>query len=248
MRASARARRSAASATPGPSGNTSHSSAPQADLVRRGAGRHLVADQRAGRPRSGWAGRRPGRPARDASVADAARPAGRRQRARRLQRGVQRRLQQRAGGDQFLDPPPQAAGARPAALGAEQPAAHLGGLQAGQLGGERAVGRVEHVVAFVEHVAAWARRCRPARPRRPGSSPGHGWRRRAVRCARGGSCARRSSAASAGRRRGCTRRAGRRGRGWWRCRTARPASRAGRRPGCRHRRSPAPSGRSGRAG
>ena len=84
---------------------------------------------------------------------DAAGPARRRQRARRLQRGVQRRLQQRAGGDQFLDPPLQAAGARSPALGAEQPAAQLGGLQPGQLGGERAVRRVEHVVALVEHVA-----------------------------------------------------------------------------------------------
>ena len=101
--------------------------------------------------RVGPAGSRP--PSSGWSVGDAAGPAGRRQRARRLQCGVQRRLQQRAGGDQFLDPPPQAAGARPAALGAEQPAAQLGGLQPRQLGGERAVGRVEHVVAFVEHVA-----------------------------------------------------------------------------------------------
>ena len=88
-------------------------------------------------------------------LADAAGPARRGQRACRQQSGVQWRLQQRAGRDQFLDTPPQPAGTRPPALGAEQPAAHLGGLQPGELGGERAVRRIEHVMALVEHVTAW---------------------------------------------------------------------------------------------
>ncbi len=65
---------------------------------------------------------------------------------------------------------------------------------------------------------------------------------------RGGSCAPRSSAGSAGRRRGCTRPGGRPGRAAPRGRTARRTSPAGRRRRCRHRRSPAPSGRAGRAG
>ena len=127
--------------------------APGASRRRRGAGVHLMADQpqeRLGRIRSAGIQAAQFR----MILADAAGPARRRQRARRLQRGVQRRLQQRAGGDQFLDAPPQAAGARPPAFGAEQPAAHLGGFQPGEPGGERAVRRVEHVVAFVEHVAA----------------------------------------------------------------------------------------------
>ena len=125
---------------------------PPADLVSRGTRLHLMADQ----VQEGLCGIGPAgvQPAQLGVVrADAALPAGCRQRARRLQCCVQRRLQHRTGGHQFLDPPPQAAGTRSAALGAQQPAAHLRGLQARQFGGERAVGRVEHVVAFVEHVA-----------------------------------------------------------------------------------------------
>ena len=86
-------------------------------------------------------------------IGKAAGPAGSRQRAGRLQCRLQRRLQHRAGGNKLLDPPLQAAGARSAALGAEQPATQFRGLQAGQFGGERPVRRIEHVVAFVEHVA-----------------------------------------------------------------------------------------------
>ena len=216
--------------------------------VAGGAGEHLAADQRAGTPRSGSAGRRPGRRV-PGSLREAAGPAGRRQRAGGLQaprpaaspararrRPVPRCRRRR----------PRARDRPPSAPSSQRRSSAVS--NAGQFGGERAVGRVEHVMALVEHVADRHRRCRPARPRPPASSPAHGWRRPARRCARGGSCARRSSAASAGRRRGCTRRAGRRGPGWWRCRTARRTSRAGRRPGCRRRRWPAPSARPGRAG
>ena len=54
--------------------------------------------------------------------------------------------------------------------------------------------------------APWRRRCRP---RPPAPSPARGWRPPDRRRGRGGWCARRSSAGNAGRRRGCTRRAGR---------------------------------------
>ena len=141
-------------ATSGPSGKTSHSSAPNAAGLVLAAARASTCwrirrrNASVGFGRAGLqAGQVRSRPRR------AARPARRRQRARRLQCGVQRRLQHRAGRDQFLDAPLQAAGARPSALGAEQPAAQLGGLQPGQLGGEGAVGGVEQVVALVEHVA-----------------------------------------------------------------------------------------------
>ena len=123
MRASARASRSAASPTPDPAGRRRIPAPPQAASRPAPPGPAPGGGSGAGRPRSGWAGRRPGRRGPGCSRADAALPARRGQRARRLQRRVQRRLQRRTGGDQFLQPPPQAAGARPAALGAEQPAA-----------------------------------------------------------------------------------------------------------------------------
>ncbi len=104
-----------------------------AHLVARHPGQQLVADQ--AQEALGRIGPAGALAARFGKVgADAALPARRRQRARRLQRGVQRRLQRRAGGNQFLQSPAQAAGARAPAFRAQQPAAHLGGLQAGQLG------------------------------------------------------------------------------------------------------------------
>ena len=125
---------------------------PPTGLVSRGARQHLMADQ----AQEGLGGVGPAgvQPAQFGMVrADPAWPAGRRQRSRRLQCRVQRCFQQRTGGDQFLDPPPQAAGTRSSAFGAQQPAAHLRGLEARQFGREGAIGRIEHVVAFVEHVA-----------------------------------------------------------------------------------------------
>ena len=107
----------------------------------------------AGTPRSGWAGRRPGRPVRDGrSPMRPDQPGAGSARAACSAASSGVSSSGRAATSSSM-PPPQAAGARPAALGAEQPAAQLGGLQPGQLGGERAVRRVEHVVAFVEHVA-----------------------------------------------------------------------------------------------
>ncbi len=57
--------------------------------------------------------------------------------------------------DQFLGALPEPA--RPAGaavgLGAQQPAAQLGGFRAGQFGGEGAVGGVEQMMALVEHIA-----------------------------------------------------------------------------------------------
>ena len=125
---------------------------PPAGLVSRGARQHLMADQ----VQEGLGGVGPAsvQPAQFGMVrADPALPAGCGQRSRRLQGGVQRRLQQRPGCHELLDPPPEAARTRSAALGTQQPATHLRGLKARQFGGERAVRRVEHVVAFVEHVA-----------------------------------------------------------------------------------------------
>ena len=249
-RASARASRSAAWAASSFTGKTSHSMEP---AVGRGHRRRRCAPGSgggpgAGRLRTGWDG--PVRRRRSSGPSSCSRLAqsdgGKR--GGGLQRGIQRRDQRGPVGDQFLHPLAQAAGTGPAALGAAQPTAQFGGLDTGQRGRERAVGGVEHVVALVEDVAAWARRCRPGRPTPPASSPAHGWRRRDRRCGSGGWCARRSSGANAGRRHGCIRRGGRPAWRSGRRRTVPAASRAGRRPACRRRRSPWPSGRSGRAG
>ncbi len=60
-------------------------------------------------------------------------------------------------------PAAQAARARTRALRAQQPAAQFGAFRPAELGAERAVGGVEHVVALVEHVAR-RDRCRRSRP------------------------------------------------------------------------------------
>ena len=153
-RARLRPRVSAASARPGPAGNRSHSSllrAPgsaspwvRARTWRRATRRNASDGFWPAGLQAGEIGR---------LVVQARRPARRRQGARRLQRRVQRRFQRRPAGHQLLQAPAQAAGARASALGAEQPAAQLGRLDAGEFGGEGAVGGVEHVVALVEHVA-----------------------------------------------------------------------------------------------
>ena len=57
------------------------------------------------------------------------------------------------GLDKIADAAAQAAGARAAGLGAEQPAPQLAPLVPGQAHRERGVGRVEQVMALVEHVA-----------------------------------------------------------------------------------------------
>ena len=116
------------------------------------AGEDLLADQPQERlGRVGAAGVHVGKFG--AFVGKPGRPAIGGQRAGRLQGGVQRGFQFRALGDQFLHPARQAAGARPAALRTQQPAAQFRGLVAAQRGGERRIGGVEQVVAFVEHVA-----------------------------------------------------------------------------------------------
>ncbi len=88
----------------------------------------------------------------------ARRPAGRGQGARGQQCRLQRRLQMRARGDQFLEAPAQAARPGPAALGAEQPAPEFGRLDAGQFRGEGSIGGIEDMMPFVEHVAQRHRR------------------------------------------------------------------------------------------
>ncbi len=80
------------------------------------------------------------------------RPARRRQRPRRLQCRIQRRLQPRPLCHQLVQPPPQPPCARPPALRAQQPAPQLRRLQPRQLGRERPVRRVEHVMPLVEHI------------------------------------------------------------------------------------------------
>ena len=119
---------------------------------------------------------------------------------------------------------------------------------AGQLGGERAVGGVEHVVALVEHVARRHGVVVEAAPGRLRHDQrvvgdhqlgGAGAADRVLDEAAppmraGGVDALAAAVGQAGDQR--------------RRRTVRRTSRAGRRPGCRRRRSPAPSGRSGRAG
>ena len=135
------------------------------------AGEHLMADQAQqslGRVRS--AGVRAAQVGLFAGKA--AGPARRRQRAGRLQCRLQRRFQHWAGGDKLLDPPLQAAGARPAPLGAEQPAAQFRSLHAGQFSGERPVRRVEHVMAFVENVSGRHRAVVEAAPRGLGHHQG----------------------------------------------------------------------------
>ena len=130
----------------------------------------------------------------------------------------------------------QAAGAGPAALGAAQPAAQFGGLRPGQGGGERAVGGVEDVVAFVEHVAGRHRVVVQPAPGRLGHHQrvvGHhqfGGARPADRVLDEAAAAVRAGA------RGCTRRGGPPARRSARRRTIPAASRAGRRPARRRHR------------
>ncbi len=160
MRASARASRSAASGRPGPGGYRSHSSAFLGTVaLARDPRQHLPPGeaQKCFR-RVGPAGieaaqlrvlggglrlvvRQPGRPAK------------RRQGAGGLQRRFQRRLQIGQPGDEILNPAAQAPGARAAAFSAEQPAPQLGRLNAREFRRERAIRRIEQVVALVEHVA-----------------------------------------------------------------------------------------------
>ena len=154
-------------------------------------------------------------------------------------RGVQRGFQVGAVGDQFLDPARAGRGRatgrprRPAASGAVR-------RSPGRTGWRRTRRRRRRTRGGPRRTRSGsARRCRPARPTPPGSSPGRGWRPPVRRCGRGGWCARRSSGANAVQaawmhspRRSARRRSGRR-------RTVRQTSRAGRRPGCRRRRSPA---------
>ena len=122
MRASARARRSAASAMSGPSGR-GRIPVPAAGLVSRGARQHLMADQ----VQEGLGGVGPAsvQPAQFGMVrADPALPAGCGQRSRRLQGGVQRRLQLRPGCRRAPRSAAEAARTRSAALGTQQPATH----------------------------------------------------------------------------------------------------------------------------
>ena len=72
--------------------------------------------------------------------------------------GGDQRLDQRRRGllvglDEIADAAPQAAGARAAGLGAEQPAPQLAPLLPGQAHRKRGVGRVEQVMALVEDIA-----------------------------------------------------------------------------------------------
>ncbi|UZO97950.1 Hypothetical protein RMHFA_05761 [Roseomonas mucosa] len=87
------------------------------------------------------------------AVVQAGGPAGGGQDIAGLQRGIDQGRQGGMVGEDFLQPPAQAAGAAPPPLGAQQPAAQLGHLGAGKLGGEGGVGGIEDVVAFVEDIA-----------------------------------------------------------------------------------------------
>ena len=88
-----------------------------------------------------------------ALLGDALVPAVGRQDAGGDQRLDQRRRRFLVGLDEVADAALQAAGARAAGLGAEQPAPQFAPLLPGQAHRERGVGRFEQMMALVEHVA-----------------------------------------------------------------------------------------------
>ena len=112
-------------------------------IADRGARQHLTPRQRQKRLEAGQR----------LALGETLMPAIGRQDAGSDQRLDQRRLGLFIGLDEIADAASQAAGARAAGLGAEQPAPQLASLVPGQAHRKRGVGRVEQVMALVEHIA-----------------------------------------------------------------------------------------------
>ncbi len=162
----------------------------EALVLAGGAGADLLADQR-----QELLGRTHHR-----AVGEPGLPVGRGQPAAEVEQAAERVQRLDVFAQQVLDAAFEATGAAAAAaFGAQDPAPEVRAFDAAQMRAERAVGRIEQVMALVEHVARRPRRIVEPAHRRLDHDQRMVGDDDVGRCGRGGWCVRRSTSGSARR-------------------------------------------------